>query len=141
MYPLLIYAIINSPVWHMNSGNPTATMWHNYAPNNPRADYMRVPLVSYGRSRAWQALKRSKKLAGVKEPEARWRVALSRNPSPFNLNCEGAMLELYVADENNVLHQKAAFPIYGKAYKRLSLEKQLAIELLWRTEIHTNGPE
>jgi hypothetical protein len=143
MYKLLIFAIINSSGWNVRSNAPdhSHSSFHAYPDDMPRQGYIRVPLLSYARAKAWEALSHNNpELSAHDSSNIRWRAALSPAPShyfPHGFDTKDAMLELF--DINMKLI--AEFPLDGPKYAALPLVQRLGIELLWRTEINPNGLE
>lgn len=160
MYPLLIASVIHFTGWPSRSSVEGHEHVHNYdLANNPRPDFLRVPLLTLARNTAFEALvvgnRTLKNLNADQRFFLRWRVALTPgtsdfyHPQGFQMS-EAAYLELYIPqrgdEKKNHGDQKpwrliASFPLNGSAFKSLPLHQRLALELLYRKEARGNDPE
>lgn len=160
MYPLLIASVIHFSGWSRRSSVEGAESIHNYdSDNDPRPHSLRVPLLSYARNTALEALavgnRTLKKMNREQEFFLRWRVALTPgvndfyHPQGFDMGGP-AYLELYLpqrGDEKKP-HQEqrpwrlvASYPLNGAEFKALPLHQRLALELLYRKEANGKDPE
>ncbi len=160
MYPLLIASVIHFSGWSSRSSLEGMESVHNYDyDNNPRPDFLRVPVLSFARTTALEALsvgnRTLKNMNADQRFFLRWRVALSPgindfyHPKGFDMG-KAAYLELYLPqrgdEKKNGGEQKpwrlvASYPLNGSAFKSLPLHQRLALELLYRKEANGKDPE
>ena len=129
MYPILI-ACIPKPICD-------TTAYHLYPDEVKRPGFTHVPLVSYCRTQALEAIRATGGLWDVDAVAMRWRASV---PDSI-VNAYDTRLEIFTDNEDNTLRLVYSAPLCGPEFKKLPLVLRLGLELLYRKECRGKDTE